>query len=123
MTIIDIFDENGNLVSSIDDGIPIPKVSEYVTEMMYTQSYALFITTNQNILLASRLESLFLRLEQKSTLFRVEMEVIKTIWDILVQSAPSTEIIEQWNEIVSKHEMPFSFHPSTCQMIISNTLE
>lgn len=106
---------NGELIEELEiDNFPIrPNISQFNTRMLLSESYMKIVNNSQDINAKGRLELLSVRLELKPEITIQDLEILKLVWDILVDSVPdgvlTGEDKNNFNEIADSNFMPFRF--------------
>lgn len=106
---------NGELVGESEiDNLPVrPNVSQFNTQMLLGESYMRLVNNSQDMIAKARLELLSVRLELKSEVTVADLEILKIVWDNLIDSVPDGILTEEdknnFNAIADLNNMPFRF--------------
>jgi hypothetical protein len=104
---------NGELVGESEIDLPIrPNISGFITQMFFSDSYIKIKNNLQNKDQVTTLELLAVRLELKPIITRADLEVIKLLWDGIIENSP--EILleidrNNFQQICESNFMPFTF--------------
>ncbi|PHJ54506.1 hypothetical protein VF06_37450 [Nostoc linckia z4] len=106
---------NGELVAESEiNNFPIrPNIAQFNTQMLMSESYMKLVNFSQDVNAKGRLELLSVRLELKPEITIQDLEILKLVWDNLVNSVPDGILTEEdknnFNEIADSNFMPFRF--------------
>ncbi|HIK04596.1 MAG TPA: hypothetical protein IGS40_07775 [Trichormus sp. M33_DOE_039] len=103
-----VFNQEGILIEEVDVSPTFVNVTGFMMPIFNSPEY-MNLALNSNLLIASRLESLMLRLENLPMITKLDIEVLKMTWDAMNLQLLTSENIESWNEIASQCNMPFRF--------------
>ncbi|WGV25976.1 hypothetical protein [Halotia branconii] len=122
---IEIYNQVGELVEvkAIENFIITPNITQFTIGMMTNESYAkLNASANQELKI--RLEIAVTRLELKPEITAIDLQLLKGIWDGLIQGMPegilNNDDKQSWISLCNINNMPFTFNDDYTMQIIND---
>jgi hypothetical protein len=118
-----LFDQQGHLIEETETINNLyPDVTAFITQMMLNDGYQKIVLSGHPAKIA-RLETLMIRLETRTVITKADLEIIKLIWNDLMNELPDKQkYIGGWNQLAAENFIPFTFN-SNANIEIDKSLD